>query len=284
MPKFNLKLVLYDKEDYEELEKMNNIQVNLYLCNSNIIKEVGDSTQEQMLNFISPGRRLLMLREQKLKQQQSFLKNDTLLSNKISFIFSPLSSPRITSAMPQKHRGISANRSSSYLLRPSSTTNYNMNNKLIESSKSRIKSGNNFGITSINGSDKFTNSYESFIKIGKEINNQKMLKSQRGTLIKRKFSKIETNAKNNENSDDEESSESVTLFFEDLPYDTYIIETIENSNFQGSLTLLKFNELKIDKNGFVTKYIGSCSNLISYWSLLSENGFIIFFLIFIFLV
>ena len=256
MPKFNLKLVLYDKEDYEELEKMNNIQVNLYLCNSNIIKEVGDSTQEQVLNFISPGRRLLMLREQKLKQQQSFMKNDTLLSNKISFIFSPLSSPRITSAMPQKHRGISANRSSSYLLRPSSTTNYNMNNKLIESSKSRIKSGNNFGITSINGSDKFTNSYESFIKIGKEINNQKMLKSQRGTLIKRKFSKIETNAKNNENSDDEESSESVTLFFEDLPYDTYIIETIENSNFQGSLTLLKFNELKIDKNGFVTKYIG----------------------------
>ena len=256
MPKFNLKLVLYDKEDYEELEKMNNIQVNLYLCNSNIIKEVGDSTQEQVLNFISPGRRLLMLKEQKLKQQQSFVKNDTLLNNKNSFIFSPLSSPRITSAMPQKHRGISANRSSSYLLRPSSTTNYNMNNKLIESSKSRIKSGNNFGITSINGSDKFTNSYESFIKIGKEINNQKMLKSQRGTLIKRKFSKIETKAKNNENSDDEESSESVTLFFEDLPYDTYIIETIENSNFQGSLTLLKFNELKIDKNGFVTKYIG----------------------------
>ena len=32
MPKFNLKLVLYDKEDYEEIEKMDNIQVNLYLC------------------------------------------------------------------------------------------------------------------------------------------------------------------------------------------------------------------------------------------------------------
>ena len=64
MPKFNLKLILYDKEDYEDLEKMNNIQINLYLCNSNIIKEVKDSTQEQVLNFISPGRRLLMLREQ----------------------------------------------------------------------------------------------------------------------------------------------------------------------------------------------------------------------------
>ena len=252
MPKFNLKLILYDKEDYEELEKMNNIQVNLYLCNSNIIKEVGESTQEQVLNFTSPGRRLLMLREQRLKQQQTFVKSD----NKKGLNFSPISSPRITSAMPQKHRGISA-RSNSYLVRPSSTSNYNINNKLIESSKSRIKSGNNLGLTSIiNGSDKFTNSYESFYKIGKEINNNATLKSQRGALIKRKFSKIETNENPKENSEDEESSESVTLFFEDLPYDTYIIETIENSNFQGSLTLLKFNELNIDKNGFVTKYIG----------------------------
>ena len=256
MPKFNLKLVLYDKEDYEELEKMNNIQVNLYLCNSNVIKEVGDSTQEQVLNFTSPGRRLLMLREQRLKQQQSFMKNGILYKNKNTFNFSPISSPRITSAMPHKVRGISANKSSSYLLRPSSTTNYKMNNKLIESSKSRIKSG--FGVTSINASDKFTNSYESFYKIGKEINSQK-LKSQRGALIKRKFSKIDKNL-NNENSkindEDEETSESVTLYFDNLPYDTYIIETIENSNFQGSLTLLKFNELNIDKNGIITKYIG----------------------------
>ena len=151
MPKFNLKLVLYDKEDYEELEKMNNIQVNLYLCNSNIIKEVGDSTQEQVLNFTSPGRRLLMLREQRLKLQQSFMKNDeNFLKNKNTFNFSPISSPRITSAVTHKIRGISANKSTSYLLRPSSTNNYKMNNKLIESSKSRIKSGN-LGVSSING-------------------------------------------------------------------------------------------------------------------------------------
>ena len=261
MPKFNLKLVLFDKEDYDEIEKMDNIQVNLYLCNSNVIKEVGDSTQEQVLNFTSPGRRLLMLREQKLRQQQSFIKNDVLFKNKKDFNLSPISSPRITSAVNHKVRGISANKSSSYLLRPiSSNTNYKINNKLIESSKSRIKSGKNFGVTSINGSEKFTNSYESFFKIGKEINSQATLKSQKGVLIKRKFSKIDKNTQNIENSkvndEDEESSESVTLYFDELPYDTYIIETIENSNFQGSLTLLKFNELKIGKDGLVTKHIG----------------------------
>jgi len=267
MPKFNLKLILYDKEDYEDLEKMNNIQVNLYLCNSNVIKEVRDSTQEQVLNFISPGRRLLMLKEQKLKQEQNFNRNDVMDKTNMTGSTTNLNNltsaypPRIFSALPNKVRGFSASRSSSYMLRPSSTTflKNNKNNNMIESFKYKSNQ-NNLGMSSIIGTDRLTNSYESFYKIGKEINNQKLLKTQRGDLIKRKFSNIDNNKLKNENSkendEDEESSESVTVFFDDLPYDTYIIETIENSNFQGSLTLLKFNELNADNNGMVTKYIG----------------------------
>ena len=98
---------------------------------SNVIKEVGDSTQEQVLNFISPGRRLLMLKEQRLRQQQNFMKKDFLFQSKNTLNFSPVSSPRITSAMTHKIRGISANKSSSYLLRPiSSNTNYKINTTL----------------------------------------------------------------------------------------------------------------------------------------------------------
>ena len=268
MPKFNLKLILYDKEDYEDLEKMNNIQINLYLCNSNIIKEVRDSTQEQVLNFISPGRRLLMLREQKLKQEQNFNRNDAVLDkNNMTGSTTNLNNftstypPRIFSALPNKVRGISASRSSSYMARPSSTTylNNNKNNNMIESFKYKSNQ-NNLGMSSIIGTDRLNNSLESFYKIGKEINNQKLLKNQLGDLIKRKFSKIDNNKLKNENSkgndEDEESSESVTVYFDELPYDTYIIETIENSNFQGSLTLLKFNDLNSDNNGIITKYIG----------------------------
>ena len=264
MPKFNLKLVLYDKEDYEELEKMDNIQVNIYLCNSSLIKEVGNNTKEQVLNFTSPGRRLLMLKEQRLKQGQNFYRNDTLLKNNNSSINNKnnisTSSPRITSAIPKKVRGLSANKSTSFLLRPSSTTNFNKNKNLIDSSKFKLL-GNNLALSSINGTERFSNTYESFFKKGKEIFNQKLLKSQRGALIKRKFSKIDENKLKIENSENnnkeyEESSESVTIYFDELPYDTYIIETIENCNFQGSLTLLKFNELNSEKNGFVTKFIG----------------------------
>ena len=90
-----------------------------------------------------------------------------------------------------------------------------------------------------------------------------MLKSQRGVLIKRKYSKVDEmykiinqNPSDDKDDEDAETSESVTLYFDDIPYDTYIIETMENSNFQGSLTLLKFNEIKPNKDNLITKYIG----------------------------
>ena len=78
----------------------------------------------------------------------------------------------------------------------------------------------------------------------------------RSVLIKRKYSKVDESYKfknqneidEDKNDEDAETSESVTLYFDDIPYDTYIIETIENSNFQGSLTLLKFNEINIYSN------------------------------------
>ena len=83
-------------------------------------------------------------------------------------------------------------------------------------------------------------------------------------MIKRKYSKVDESYKYNEqnlidddkNDEDAETSESVTLYFDDIPYDTYIIETIENSNFRGSLTLLRFNEIKPNKEHLITKYIG----------------------------
>ena len=70
------------------------------------------------------------------------------------------------------------------------------------------------------------------------------------------FKIINQNPSDDKDDEDTETSESVTLYFDDIPYDTYIIETMENSNFQGSLTLLKFNEIKPIKNNLITKYIG----------------------------
>ena len=261
MPRFRLKLVLFDKEDYEDIEKMDNIQVNLYLCNSKMIKEVTDNAKMQVLNFTSPTRRLLMLKEQRFKlQQQNFLKNKNIFKTKQSF--SPIPQQRITSALPQKKRGMTEN-SSSKLLRPISSTSYNFNDKFYE--KTKIKKPG-FWINSANVRDTNKLSFstmEALHRNGKDINTQEKLKNQKGVLIKRKYSKVDETYKLNfqqdnddKNGEDAETSESVTLFFDDIPYDTYIIETIENSNFQGSLTLLRFNEIKPNKDNLITKYIG----------------------------
>ena len=266
MPKFKLKLILFDKEDYEEIEKMDNIQVNLYLCNSKLIQEVTDTAKIQVLNFTSPTRRLLMMKEQRFKlQQQNFMKNKNIFRKKQ--FFSPLSTQRITSAAPKKTRGMTENNSTK-MLRPISSMSYNFNDKFYENNKLKQ---NPFWLKSENVNNRELkenrlsfSTMEATRRICKDINIQEKLKKQKGALIKRKYSKVDESYKYNEqnlidddkNDEDAETSESVTLYFDDIPYDTYIIETIENSNFRGSLTLLRFNEIKPNKEHLITKYIG----------------------------
>ena len=76
MPLFNLNLILFDQEDYQELDKMNNIEVNIYLSNSNIIKKLSESVREQVNNFINPGRRLEMIQRMKILKEQTCTKTE----------------------------------------------------------------------------------------------------------------------------------------------------------------------------------------------------------------
>ena len=81
-----------------------------------------------------------------------------------------------------------------------------------------------------------------------------MLKSQRGIKLVTKFSKVENDE--NANTEEDDRSESVAMKFESLPYDTYIIETVENCYFESSWTMLKFSQINYESNNEVTKYIG----------------------------
>ena len=222
MPLFNLNLILFDQEDYQELDKMNGIEVNIYLSNSHIIKNLSDSIREQVNNFIKPGRRLEMIQRLKIFKEQNYIKTDNnIMDNNIFH-----------------------------------TINNNHNNRSIKSSFIRRKTHSksktkNLGLnTEIFSS---TNSGLSSDFKGQSIQEYKYLKSQRGLLMQKLYSKVDDNISKE---DFLNSSESVSLKFNQLPYDTYIIETKENSNFQSSITLLKFNEINIDNNGQITKYIG----------------------------
>ena len=231
MPLFDLNIVLFDQEDYQELDKMNGIEVSIYLSNSNCIRELSEGAKEEISNFISPGRRNEMLQRQKLYQAQNFNRfqtyknflydNRTVASSKSRRIYSSISRLRTNSK----------SKNGSYSNKKMGKNNSNITHDIFSS--------NNSGPSSdINGIN---------------LNDYKNLKRQRGQLIKKQFSKIDKNLSKEEYYD---SSESVSIIFNSLPYDTYIVETKENCNFQSSITLLKFNEINTKENGQVIKYIG----------------------------
>ena len=230
LPKFKLNLVLYDKEDYEDLDKMNDIEVNIYSCQSNVIKQVRKSTEEQVLNFTSPKRRLDMMRMQRLSSGQNFFKNGR------SLFFN--SRERIVSSIPKKNkRGFSA--ISSYPARPTTSvvnTEKSKNDLSDDNIKEKLNTENDINSTNI------TN----------EAWNE-LLKNQIGIKYETKFSKVDNE---NVKAEEDDRSESVALKFENLPYDTYIIETKENCYFESSWTLLKFNQIDTYTNNEVTKFIG----------------------------
>ena len=231
MPLFDLNIVLFDQEDYQELDKMNGIEVNIYLSNSNSIRELSNSAKEQINNFISPGRRNEMLKKQKLIQAQNYNKYET--ENNFFSDYRTITSGqsrRLYSTRSQ-YRSNSRSRNASYSNKKLPKNNSNISHDIFSS--------NNSGPSSdINGIN---------------IKDYKYLKSQRGHLIKKQFSKIDQNLNEDEYND---SSESVSVKFNSLPYDTYIVETKENCYFQSSITLLKFNEINTKDNGIITKYIG----------------------------
>ena len=226
MPLFNLNLILFDQEDYQELDKMNNIEVNIYLNNSINIKKLSESVREQVNNFVKPGRRLEMIQHLKILQEQNFYKteNNTIDTENNQINMLTLNNTRSIKSSLQRKKTHSKSKTRT-------KTNLGLNTEIFSSTNSGLSSE---------------------IK-GQSIEEYKNLKNQRGLLIQKLYSKVDDNISQE---DFMNSSESVSLKFNKLPYDTYIIETKENSNFQSSITLLKFNEININNNGQITKYIG----------------------------
>ena len=231
MPLFNLNLILFDQEDYQDLDKMNGIEVNIYMSNSHIIKKLSESVREQVNNFVKPGRRLEMIQHLKILQEQNYTKsdNDDLLLDSQDM----MNNRRLNTI----------------------TINPNFRARSIKSSLVRKKTISKEKTKTMNNDkEKYSLDYSGFTENkGQSLQEFKYLKSQRGTLMQKLYSKVDENLSKE---DFMNSSESVSLKFNQMPYDTYIIETKENSNFQSSITLLKFNEININNNGQITKYIG----------------------------
>ena len=81
MPQFSLELILFDKVVYNDIKKMNDIQVNIYYYKSEIIKEISDDAEMEILNFTNPKNRLEKMRITRTMNKENAFKDETFSNN-----------------------------------------------------------------------------------------------------------------------------------------------------------------------------------------------------------
>ena len=237
MPKFSLELILYDKEDYDDIEKMNDIQVNIYYYKSEIIKEISDDAEMEILNFTNPKNRLEKMRITRTMNKENAFKDETFSNNTQRLNSATMTSFRAKTTTGFRPRSQYTGYNNMY-----NTTENDLSKqkgKLIQRRFSRI--------------DEFKYQEPS------QVENKDDKKIIKGSKVQEKEEKKEeSNLDHEEENEVDDRSESVLVKFNPLPYDTYLIETIENSNFSPSLTLLKFDTLPEDEESLntVKKFIG----------------------------
>ena len=222
LPTFNLNLILYDKEDYDDIEKMNDIEVRVYLCNSNYIKEMTENTEYEINNFNNPKMRLMTMRQMRIMQKES----------------------------PFGNKKTGPNRRAQSAVRRINVENENEENgaDLNEEKMLHEQKGKKITVRYSKVPELEEKNVE---ESSNNVNSNKNENSNNNNIIVENPSNYnEQSDSNNNNNKTDDRSESVKIQFNPLPYDTYLIETIENPNFMGSITLLNFQTINPEKKRY----------------------------------
>ena len=225
LPTFNLNLILYDKEDYDDIEKMNDIEVRVYLCNSNYIKEMTDNTEYEINNFNNPKMRLMTMRQMRIMQKESPFGN----GKKIGGRRAQSAVRKITVDNENEEKFPDLN-----------------DEKILHEQKGKKMAVRYSKVPEL---DEKNNEDSS------GVNSNKVEFSNNDNVFVDNPSNNNGISDSNHNKQKDNRSESVVIQFNPLPYDTYLIETIENPNFMGSITLLNFQTINPEKKE-ITKFIG----------------------------
>ena len=228
LPTFNLNLILYDKEDYDDIEKMNDIEVRVYLCNSNYIKKMTENTEYEINNFNNPKMRLMTMRQMRIMQKES----------------------------PFGNKKTGPNRRAQSAVRRINVENENEENgaDLNEEKMLHEQKGKKMAVRYSKVPELEEKNVE---ESSNNVNSNKNENSNNNNniIVENPSNYNEQSDSNNNNNKTDDRSESVKIQFNPLPYDTYLIETIENPNFMGSITLLNFQTINPEKKDII-KYIG----------------------------
>ena len=269
MPMFDLNLVIYDKEDYTEKEKMDGIQVNVYLVNNENIQEYIDNIEDDVGNVTNPGKRLETMKMTARMQKEGLYLNSLSNTNtRMQSAYTTNGSGRMMTFSARSNMKSAYRAHSTTGNAPSSSTargGFKINcdlaqqkGKLImrkftqvekeiesedeEEKKEEVKEEEKKEEEKVNEEQPVTSEER---KSRQESGKSQKSRQQSGKNQQMKSRQQTAKSKRTETNTIRESEENVNtkLSFTNLPYDTYIIETIENSNFTSSLTLLSFNSI-----------------------------------------
>ena len=243
LPKFDLNLLIFDKEDYTEKNKMNNIKVAIYSLKKDSMRKYFDKIEEEIGNASNPHKRLEHLRTIKRLQKEGM----TLTSNDFDFH----SRSRLPSAYSNNNtttngrmQTFSANRTGGFGDTSASrrittsrgfraTTN---GNESIECDLKCLK-----GQMMIEGT-----TYVDITEADKEKEKTDEQDQSKQQQQPKRQQSIKSKQKDNKDSNEmliktQANAENVNVFivFKNLPFDTYIIETKETPDFLPSITIFK---------------------------------------------
>lgn len=279
MPMFDLNLVIYDKEDYTEKEKMDGIQVNVYLVNNENIQEYIDSIEDDVGNVTNPGKRLETMKMTVRMQKEGLYLNS--LNNTNTRMQSAYTTNGRTMTFSARSNMKSAYRAHSTTGNAPSTSTarggFKINCDLAQQKGKLIMRKFTQVEKDAESEDEEEKKEEEKVNEEEPQTSEEKKRQQSGKSQSNKSRQQTAKSKKTNTIRESEENVNTTLSFGNLPYDTYIIETIENSNFTSSLTLLSFNSINrtfvkkqvpdphnkdkqneeiVEENTKVTKYLG----------------------------
>ena len=239
LPKFDLNLLIFDKEDYTEKNKMNNIKVAIHSLKKDSMRKYFDKIEEEIGNASNPHKRLEHLRTIKRLQKEGMMltTNDFDLHSRTR-LPSAYTNNNTTTTGNGRLQTFSANRTGGFgdtsgNRRITTSRGFRATTNANESIECDLKclKGQMMieGTTYVDINDADNENDEQQQQQQQQVKKQQSIKSKKDNSNNEMVIKTQDNAEN----------VNVFIVFKNLPFDTYIIETKETPDFLPSITIFK---------------------------------------------
>ncbi|MCQ2817981.1 MAG: hypothetical protein MJ252_12015 [archaeon] len=250
LPYFELQIILYDRDDYEDREKINHIPISLYLTNGSPVQGIVEDTEGRISEVMNPRKRLETMRNNIRAGKEAASNENEGNTRRAMTTTGNERRTQTKSARPRTTSGATTkidcdiNSQKGELIQKKFTNideeetfddpPYEIQKQIQEEAKYRQPTSQG-------------NAQTEATTAGNEKHHQR-----KATLSN--ADNGDENAKSEEEEEEEMCGVTTKVFFKKLKYDSYIIETGETSDFLSSINMIKFSN--VDGTYRFTKHIG----------------------------